>query len=480
MLDIYKLPAKYQFNEDTIKRGNYIDDGSLLVYYKLTQGWFSGKDTVMSFIWGRPVEWDTKDLVSYLIKVSKEYDLKIENINVMWGGIEDDFEKVLFDEKNNVLPEHKEEFLVYLKKKEIYDKWVNEGKIDKNDIGIWFEKVQKYNPKHFKGSYKWALDQLENNPKSDFSKVFGKLKTGEANADDIEKVLVYANRIAPKEINKEDKEGFEASSSKEIMGCVLEYMSFSIVMTENDREKIKKDIFEYLNLFIKNGLKRGSERIQIQDTRVSYPSNILNFNAHREVFSDYLKEMLTKYGNNFRIINKFEEGFSYDNKEVEPQEIKDRYNKKDFLFVHCVLAFNQLGLIKIRGVSMNWDALNAKPVAYESQVEILPSFLGQQIPDSLHFDADKSRLYIDGKEVKITKFKDEYHTLRVIFENPDEVSKEWFFSEINEKNDAYSRSDDKKYYNAIYQTKNKLKSLGLDDVFITTKQSVKINPKYLS
>jgi len=480
MLDILKLPSKYRFNEDGIKSGNYIDDGSLLIYYKLMQGWFTGKDTTLSFLWGKPVEWDMKDFVGYLLKVSREYDLKIENVSVMWGAIEDDFERRLVDDKKKILPEYEEEFSIYFKKQDEYDKQVKAGKIDKNDIHTWFENVQKYNPKHFEGSYKWALDQLESNPESDFFKLFNKLKTEQATTDDIEKTLIYADRVAPKEVSKEDEEGIEALSSKEMMSYVIDYLSFSIVVTEENREKIKKDVFDYLDLFIRDKLKSGRERIRIQNTRISYPSNILNFNAHKEIFSDYLKEMLSKYGNSFRLINKFEDGFSYDDRELEPSDIKERYRGKDFLFVHCVLAFKRLGLIKTQGISSNWDALDVKPIAYECQVEIQPSFLGQQIPDGLYFDADKSRLYITGKEVKITKFKDEYHTLRVIFENPDEVSKEWFFSEINEKLDKYARSDDKKYYNAIYQTKNKLKSLGLNDVFITTRQSVKINPKYLS
>ena len=95
------------------------------------------------------------------------------------------------------------------------------------------------------------------------------------------------------------------------------------------------------------------------------------------------------------------------------------------------------------------------------------------------FDPDKSRFYVQGKEIKLLKFKDEYHTLRILFEDPNELSKEWFFSEIGEKIDG-SNLNDKKYYNAIYQLRLKLEKQSVKDFFITTKQSVKINPKYLS
>ena len=78
--NILELPHKYYFNTDTIKNGNYIDEGTLLVYYKIIQGWFSHSDSGLSFIWGSPIEWSSKDFVATLLKISKEYNLKIENI----------------------------------------------------------------------------------------------------------------------------------------------------------------------------------------------------------------------------------------------------------------------------------------------------------------------------------------------------------------------------------------------------------------
>jgi|SRR6185437_4929732 len=110
----------------------------------------------------------------------------------------------------------------------------------------------------------------------------------------------------------------------------------------------------------------------------------------------------------------------------------------------------------------------------------LNTYLSQdQRIDKFYFDPIKSRLYLRGIEFKIQKFKEQYHTLRVIFEQPDEVGKEWFFSEIAEKLDVH-KPNEKTYYNAIHQVRLKLAAEGFRDVFTTTKQSVKINPKYLS
>ena len=127
----------------------------------------------------------------------------------------------------------------------------------------------------------------------------------------------------------------------------------------------------------------------------------------------------------------------------------------------------------------NWHYIEDKPLSYQAKVEILEPFFNEEASIKLAFNADKSRFFVQGKSIKLLKFKNEYHTLRIMFEKPDEVSKEWYFSEIAERIDKYA-SKDKKYYNAIYQIGLKLEKEGIKDFFITTKQSVKISPKYLS
>lgn len=98
------------------------------------------------------------------------------------------------------------------------------------------------------------------------------------------------------------------------------------------------------------------------------------------------------------------------------------------------------------------------------------------------FEPEKSILVVAGSPVKIRKFSDQYHLLRIIFENEARLKDEWFFSEIAERyDDSGTINEDKKFYNAAYQVKQKItKDTGIKDFFVLTKQSLKISEKYLS
>lgn len=188
--------------------------------------------------------------------------------------------------------------------------------------------------------------------------------------------------------------------------------------------------------------------------------------------------MQDDFGDILTIENKFEERFP--NLEYpEADYIRKRYENRSFLFIHILLAFVKQELIKLSYLGSNWNYHEDRMLAYTAKIEIMPKFTNENFSKKLHFDKDKSRFYVQGKEIKILKFKDEYHTLRVMFENTEELNREWFFSEIAERVDE-ANMNDKKYYNAIYQLKLKLAKKGINDFFITTKQSVKINSEYLS
>lgn len=100
--------------------------------------------------------------------------------------------------------------------------------------------------------------------------------------------------------------------------------------------------------------------------------------------------------------------------------------------------------------------------------------------DSPSFDKDKGILYVQDKEIKITKFTDQYYMLDLIFKSSENQQKDWQYSEIQEFIDQEKPSDWKRLYNIAYALRNKIAiETGIKDFFITTKQSIKINPQYL-
>lgn len=98
----------------------------------------------------------------------------------------------------------------------------------------------------------------------------------------------------------------------------------------------------------------------------------------------------------------------------------------------------------------------------------------------IRFDEKSGTLFIGKKKVKFRKFTEQYHTLRLMFENADHLREEWFFSEIGEKIDASKHYSDKDFHNYFAAIKRRVATeTGLKDVFITTTQSVSLNPDYL-
>lgn len=111
----------------------------------------------------------------------------------------------------------------------------------------------------------------------------------------------------------------------------------------------------------------------------------------------------------------------------------------------------------------------------------LASVLERKDVDLLRFDSDACRLYVREKNFRFRRVSDQYDLLKVIFSDPAELGKEWFFDEVSEKVDpARPEERIKKYYNAAYQIGRKLASNGLPDFFTTTAHSVRINKSYLS
>lgn len=429
--DLTKLPERYFFyNQEGLTENKFIDDNSLFVCFCISRGLFSFNkekklDAGVIFLYFHPFEWIQVDFISFLLFISQKYSLEIEHIGTYRGAVEDDAEV-------------------------------------------------SCEPKKYEGGYKWFLELEEKEPDREEAILADKLLEEKASVEDLERALIYADRFAP--MYKDEKS--ELYLSKDLFRRILNYTHFSFSLSSVGKSTIKNDVNSYIEAFIKGELTRNNKSKRIGNTSVIQSRNIFTFKRHSLLFREYLQQMQENFGDIITIENKFEEQFP-NIQYPDTEFIQERYEKRSFFFIHILLAFEKQGFLKILSLGTNWDMKENKMLAYQAKIEILPAFFNEDLSKKLYFNEDKARFYVQGKEIKLLKFKDEYHTLRIMFKNPDELSQEWFFSEIAEKIDE-NKLDDKKYYNAIYQLRIKLEKQGIKDFFTTTKQSVKINKKYLT
>ncbi|MEI7765479.1 MAG: hypothetical protein WCI93_02730 [bacterium] len=457
MIDIFKLPDKYRFELESLTAGKYIDDNSLYVYQSLARGRFSTIDPAMNFLMFRPFEWNDTDFIAFILTVSKEYSFEIKNIKTNFSPIEEEYE-VSFEE--NGRPD--------VMKIAQYQRMVA-------DALMRHDKTKPFKqPKWYEGAYKWIMDLKEKEDKREEIQLFDKFFTDTATVADIERALIYANRTVPMYGDMDT----ELHMSKDIFEKIITWTTFFVEITPKQKVQLVADIEFYMEEFMTEKLTRNNTHSKkVGNTSVSQSDNILTFKKHSSLFKEYLQKMEDDFGKTITIENTFEDRFPHYYPTAE--DIRKRYLARNFLFMHILFAFEKLDFLKIITLGSNWDYREDELLTYQAKVELLPAFFNENITKKLYFDIDKSRLYVWGKEIKLLKFKDEYHTLKTMFENPKELPQEWFFSEIAERIDE-SNLNDKKYYNAIYQIRLKLEKQGINDFFITTKQSVKINKKYLS
>lgn len=150
-----------------------------------------------------------------------------------------------------------------------------------------------------------------------------------------------------------------------------------------------------------------------------------------------------------------------------------------------ILRFLELnGVIKMRWSDEgSWKVQFLKlPITPESLlgkkgVESTPNPIS--LKSGLSFNEATSTLTIGDYSLKING-PDQKEFLKIIFKDIKELGKEWFFSEIAEVYDFAGNTNEKKFYNASYQLNLKVaQKTPIKDLLITTKQSVRVNPKYL-
>lgn len=230
--------------------------------------------------------------------------------------------------------------------------------------------------------------------------------------------------------------------------------------------------------FSEKGMKRLE--LEMRDFLFTFASDKLmdktpNYREERLYFSKQL-ENLVEYLKKFPEIN------------GEVNIPFGALSETGFEFVKVMTILQYLGKLQVR----NWgdkSAWNIKffdiPISVRSLTPSDPDpyeneGAPQKLKSDLSFSEEKGKLKIGDKEASFRKGTRQYHFVRIIFSEPKELGKEWFFSEIGEKYDSEEKHDDKRFANIAYQVKQRISlDTGIRDFFITTKQSATINPKYL-
>jgi len=442
----------YHYDGQESLLDKYIDENSLLLYEDISQGFFDNEKTKRTFLFLKPMEWDSIDYISFLIFAIEKYNLKIKDIEINMGAI-------------------KEEYTV--------NNPIELARIfSSNPFSI---PTQKINGKEviapiYKGAYKWFQEQK--NKKTEAINLFKKIEARKIEIKDIKKALAYTK------VNHSLEENNPEYMAKKMFSQIISWITFKIETTKEQRKKIKEEINTYLKLFIKDGLSRNKEKI-IRHTFVNQAKNIYTYKKHFILFRDYLQEEYDNFGKTINIYNIFEDEFieykdnNYYSISDEMNYIKERFLNRKFLFFHILFSFMHQGLIKIMKIHNSGNWYDDSELRYEAKIEIQPKFFNEVLPKNLLFDSEKSIFYIKGNKIKIKKFGNEYHLLRIIFENPEEISQEWFFSDIKERADE-NEGNDKRYSNALYQFKQKLEKIGIKNFCTSTRQSFNINKEYLS
>lgn len=417
------------------------------------------------------------------------------NCNVDYSLVEGGFlVNYLSDEMYSYLGQTKDEKAknenLNKEQKVFLDKVIN-GKIDLDHLEarVEFSKLATvYIPEYQKAIIEGDADE-------DFIDLVNKLikeyDGGHWDKDDLKKFIeIYFRHNKERGLVIDLKDGIFGRDDAQTALAQLIFGHMSVHLSITDKEKITDYLERYIEKYIddllygniRGGLTKhffNSSGMTVIDER------LYGYKKQKEILINHLKTEYKKYQR-----NDLEISSPY----VEPEYIGDSVGDEVslnsvseeeslFRFVHTIISLEKEGYLEIKratyGTREMFD-LYDRGFVFDVVLDKDVFLGGIKKEEGTYFDSDKSRLYIKGKEIKITKLSDQYHTLNTIFKDEKETPKEWFFSEINEIIDPLAQSNDKKYYNAVYQINLKLKTKGIEDFFITTNQSVKINSEYLS
>jgi len=163
----------------------------------------------------------------------------------------------------------------------------------------------------------------------------------------------FDNKFSLADIEEELKATFDKALDY-IFGrqnSVLEAVSFDVSIPDHAKTKIEKRLKDYVEKFIQDGL-------------IFNKNNFYIFEKHKKIFSALIKKLQSDHGNEFTISS---------------AELKD----EEFLFIHCLLAFEQLSYLNLNALHVNEGyRQGGESGYYEAQVSLRSS-----VPTTLYLNS---------------------------------------------------------------------------------------------
>jgi len=187
------------------------------------------------------------------------------------------------------------------------------------------------------------------------------------------------NKFSVADIEKELASGTFDDALDKILGdgqSLFQTISFDFDISEKSKRKITIYLSEYLKKFINDGLVIISEKVDINDelgkSILGMPRNVYTFKRHKDIIFEVFGELRKNHGIKFL---------------VKEKQIPS--TDANFLFVHIILALEQLGYITVALLGAHdaeehrmarYRTKDGEPIikdvsSYEAWVQLTPKFL---------------------------------------------------------------------------------------------------------
>ncbi len=183
--------------DDDPRLGHYIDDNALFVLESVTRGHLIGRNASNFFFIAsyKPLEWDHKTLIKFLIRVVEEYGIELKNFATMTYAFAEEYEKPTFDEKTGKpFAGLEKAWEKYSKEYKKYEECRKKHNLKPDDF---FSRECPFpiQSRIYGGAYKWALDEIKKKPQTAEGRMFSKIFSDKFGLPDLKEALKISETV---------------------------------------------------------------------------------------------------------------------------------------------------------------------------------------------------------------------------------------------------------------------------------------------